>query len=263
MRSILRGLGCGLALRERIAAVVRYHGRPPYLLEMPDPTREIIRLSWLVNHRLLYLFAVADTRGRSTAETSRAEDNVHMWKLAAEEQGCFDKPYLFANDLARFLFYHGGLSSLYYTPHEEYRCTVTMLCGLPGAGKDTWLKRHRRELPMVSLDEVRDEIGIDPADDQGQVIQAAREDCRALLRARRDFSFNATNIIPVTRKRWIDLFAEYQARVELIYLEPPLLTVIDRNKNRAKAVPESIMQRLIEKLDPPTWAEAHGLTLVE
>src|SRR5574341_342579 len=33
---------------------------PPYLLEKPDPEREVISLSWLVNNRLLYLFAIAD-----------------------------------------------------------------------------------------------------------------------------------------------------------------------------------------------------------
>ena len=32
-RDVLRELGCDLAVREEIAALVRYHGRPAYLLE--------------------------------------------------------------------------------------------------------------------------------------------------------------------------------------------------------------------------------------
>ena len=102
---MLRDLGCGLGVREEIAGLVRYHGRPPFLLEKPDPAREVISLSWLVNHRLLYLFALADTRGRRTREMTRPEENIHLWKMAAEENGCFDRPYAFANDHARFLFY--------------------------------------------------------------------------------------------------------------------------------------------------------------
>ncbi|HEX4589416.1 MAG TPA: HD domain-containing protein, partial [Gemmataceae bacterium] len=46
-RAVLRDLGCPLGLREEIAALIRYHGRPPYLLEREDHAREIVSLSWL------------------------------------------------------------------------------------------------------------------------------------------------------------------------------------------------------------------------
>jgi hypothetical protein len=204
-RSVLRNLGSGLAFREGVANLVRYHGRPPYLLEKSDPAREIISLSWLVDHFLLYWFALADTRGRQTAEMTRPEDTLHLWKMVAEENECFDQPYSFVNDHARFLFYRGALSSLHYTPREEYRCTVTLLSGLPGSGKDTWIAGNRPNLPVVSLDDIRTDIGVDATDDQGTVIQIAREQCREHLRAGRDFAFNGTNTMQQTRKRWIDL----------------------------------------------------------
>jgi len=38
--------------------MVRFHGRPTFLLEKADPAHEVISLSWLVNHKLLYLFAI-------------------------------------------------------------------------------------------------------------------------------------------------------------------------------------------------------------
>ena len=152
--------------------MVRYHGRPAYLLEKADPAHEVISLSWLVNHRLLYLFALADTRGRQAAETTRAEETLHLWELVAEENDCFDRPYPFANDQARFLFYRDALSSLHYTPREDYRCTVTLMSGLPGSGKDTWLASHRPDLPVVSLDDLRSVLDVEATDDQGEVIQA-------------------------------------------------------------------------------------------
>ena len=62
---------------------------------------------------------------------ARPEDTLHLWKLAAEEAGCWDRPYPFANDHARFLFFRGELSSLHYVPREEYRCAVTLMSGLP------------------------------------------------------------------------------------------------------------------------------------
>jgi predicted kinase len=261
-RRVLRDLGCDLRVREEIAALVRYHGRPPYLLEKPDPAHEVIALSWLVNHRLLFLFALADTRGRRTREMTRPEENIHLWRMIADENDCFDHPYAFANEHARFLFYRDRLSSLHYTPREEFCCTVTLMSGLPGSGKDTWLARHRPTLPVVSLDELRADLDVDATDNQGEVIQAAREACRAHLRAGRDFALNATNTMRHTRKRWIDLFADYGARIEAVYVEPPLPVIFQQNEHRARPVPKQVIHHLVEKLEPPTWAEAHSLSLV-
>src|SRR5438045_798420 len=67
-RRVLRELECDLVMREEIAALVRFHGRPPFLLEKEKPEHEVISLSWQVNNRLLYLFALADTRGRQANE---------------------------------------------------------------------------------------------------------------------------------------------------------------------------------------------------
>ena len=46
-RSVLRDLGCDLATREEIARLVRFHGRPAFLLEKPEPGHEVVSLSWL------------------------------------------------------------------------------------------------------------------------------------------------------------------------------------------------------------------------
>jgi putative nucleotidyltransferase with HDIG domain len=262
-RQVLRELGCDLQTREEIVSLVRYHGRPPYILEKKSPEHELIFLSWLADTRLLYWFALADTRGRHTKEMTRPEENLHLWKMVAEERGCFGLPYPFANSQARFLFYRSKLSSLHYAPREDYRCTVTLMSGLPGAGKDTWLAQNRAGLPVVALDAIRDVLEVDATDNQGQVIQTAREQCRAQLRAREDFAFNATNITRQMRQRWIELFADYDARIEIIYIEPPLETVLSHNRRRANPVPEAVILKLLEKLEPPTITECHALRLVQ
>ena len=258
-RAVLRDAGCDLETREEIARMVRYHGRPAFLLSKPDPAREVVALSWHVNNRLLYLFALADTRGRDALESSRPEENLEFWRLAAEENGCFDRPYPFANDQARFLFYRSIESNLHYVPHEEYRSRVTLLSGLPGSGKDFWLVSNLPEVSVVSLDEIRGELKIDPTDNQGQVIQLARNRCREFLRAGRPFAFNATNLLVQTRQRWIDLFADYGARIEIVYVEPPMERIFEQNRRRHEPVPEKVIRELAEKCEPPTWAEGHGL----
>ena len=260
-RHALRELECDIATREEIVRLVRFHGRPAYLLEKVKPDHEVISLSWFVNNRLLYLFALADTRGRRTTEMSRPEENIHLWRSVAEEHGCFTNPYGFANDHARFLFYRDQLSSLLYVPHENFRCTVTLMSGLPGAGKDTWLAKHRPATPVVALDAIRDALDFEATDNQGEVIQAAREKCREHLRASQNFAFNATNVTRQMRERWINLFADYNAGIEIVYLEPPIATLLKQNKNRPNPVPEKVLLNLLEKLEPPTATECHQLVL--
>jgi len=262
-RHVLRELGCDLITREEIAGMVRFHGRPAFLLDKPDPNVEVISLSWLVSNKLLYLLALADTRGRKTDEMSRPEENLDFWKMVSEENDCFVRPYRFANDQARFLFYRQSEPNIHYAPHEDHCCTVTLMSGLPGSGKDRWLSKSLAETPIVALDEIRSELNVDPTDNQGDVVQLARERCREFLRAGRSFAFNATNIVRQTRKRWIDLFADYGARVDLVYVEPPFATLLRQNKQRDRPVPEPVIRDLAEKCEPPTWAEGHRLILTE
>jgi predicted kinase len=93
---------------------------------------------------------------------------------------------------------------------------------------------------------------IEATDNQGEVVQAAREQCREYLRASRDFALNATNITRQMRQRWIELFADYGARIEIVYLEPPLEMILAQNKKRLNPVPENVILGLLEKLEVPT-----------
>ena len=66
----------------------------------------------------------------------------------------------------------------------------------------------------------------------------------------------------LTRRRWIDLFADYQARIEIVYVEPPMAVILAQNKRRERPVPEKVIRGLAARCEPPTIAEAHGLRLV-
>lgn len=262
-RRELATFGCPPALREWIVALVRNHALPPRILERDDPVREVIRMSWLLDTRLLGMVARADFRGRVCRTASaRSEDEITLWDLVCQEHGCDGRSYAFGNDAARFRYFREPEFDRRHVPHEAYRCTVTMLCGLPAAGKDTWLARHRPGLPVVSLDALRDELDVDLTKDQGAIAQAARERCREHLRARRDFALNATNLTERIRGRWVNLFAGYDARVEMVHLDVPLGTALARNRRRLRPVPEGVIRRLHDRTEPPTWLECHSLALI-
>jgi predicted kinase len=124
-------------------------------------------------------------------------------------------------------------------------------------------EQNRSGLPVVSLDDIRDELDVEAVENQGEVIQLARERCRELLRSGQSFAFSATNLLRQTRQRWLDLFADYGARIEIVYIEPPLPVILAQNKRRERAVPEKVIRELADKCEPPTWAEAHQLIVVE
>ena len=73
------------------------------------------------------------------------------------------------------------------------------MSGLPGAGKDTWIARHAPDLPVISLDMIRRELKVTPADDQGAVAALAKSRARELLRRQQSFIWNATNITRALR----------------------------------------------------------------
>ena len=57
------------------------------------------------------------------------------------------------------------------------------------------------------------------------------------------------------------MFTDYRAQIEVVYLEPPLATLLAQNKRRSNPVPEKVILRLVEKLEPPTLAECHQLRI--
>lgn len=261
-RNILRQGHCDLATREHICQLVRYHGRPVFLSEYSNPTFEVVRLSWLLNNRLLHLFATADFRGRDSDCIDRSEETLHYWRILAEDLQCLECPYAFQTDHARLTYFRQEEPNLFYVPHENFSCKVTLMSGLPGSGKDYWLSTHRRSLPIVSMDDLREEMDVDPTANQGRVAQAAMELCKSYLRNGESFAFNATNLLRPTRSRWLDLFFNYKAEIEVIYLEPPIKTILQQNKSRTASVPEKVIQRLADKTEPPTPLEAHRVTML-
>jgi predicted kinase len=195
-------------------------------------------------------------------ETSNALDAVNLWAATAKEYKCWEQPMTGSNDESKIIAFDGK-DIRHYVPVQKYKGTMTMLSGLPGAGKDTWIRKHLTALPMVSLDAVREELDVDPTDNQGTVLQTGKEQLRQQLRTGNDFVFNATNLTRDIRTPWIQLARDYGYRINIVYLEPPIPQVLKQNSSRgSKKVPEYIIHKLVDKLSPPTPEEAHTINLV-
>lgn len=250
------------AWREALCGMITCHQLPFWLIEREDGERRAIEASWTVRPEHLCLHARADARGRIALDREGLIDSVALARLAFEEAGCLAGPFPFANDESRVAFFEREDRDPRFAAHEDHPCTVTVMAGLPGSGKDHWIAKNCPDLPVVSLDTLRAELGASPTGNQGAVVQAARERAREHLRAGRDFVWNATNVTQQMRGRVLGLLRAYGAHIHIVYLEVAPDRLIAQNADREATVPAKAILRLVDKLEPPTPMEAHIITHV-
>ena len=139
--------------------------------------------------------------------------------------------------------------------------------GLPASGKSTWIARERalgglvEGQPVVSMDVVREEMGVDPWEDQGTVRQTALKRARVLLAAKQPFIWDALNLDWQRRQPLTALCDDYGARIRFAYVEAPEAEMRAQNREREMRVPEAVIDGMLRKWEPPTLVECHELTL--
>ncbi|MBV8389861.1 MAG: AAA family ATPase [Mucilaginibacter sp.] len=246
-------------IREQVVGLARHHGLPIWLFEKPDPLKALVKASMEVNTQWLALLARADMIGRICDDQEEMLYRIDCFEAFCQENDCWGKPREFVSAEAKMYYMQHDNAYLDYVPFEEPMAEVILMSGLPGAGKDTFIKKHYHDWPVISLDDMRTERGISPTDKtgNGQVIQEAKEQARGYLRKQKSFVWNATNTTNQMRTQLIDLFVSYKAKVIIVYIEVPYQSLHGQNKNRDAIVPVSVLDKLAYKLEVPTLWEAH------
>lgn len=245
-RVILWRLGASFAAREHVARLVQVHQVPFFALDREQPRDLVLRLSQVVRCDLLALLTEADARGRRCHDQAKLIDNIELFRELCREQGCFDRPFAFASPHARFEYFRHPGRDPYYSAHDETEFEVTLMSGLPAAGKDTWLRRNAADLPVVSLDLLRSELAVAPEEHQGGVVAAAKERARELLRTKTPFAWNATNLSRRIRTPLVELFADYGARVRIVHCDASPEQLQARNGARPTPVPARALTKMLE-----------------
>lgn len=249
--------------RETICNLIRYHSVPMHILEQERPEYRLIKIA--ANGALAPDFSVgllsilveADMRGRICKDTENALETVEIGRELAMEFGCLETPVYFPNAFSEYAYLSGGNIQPGQGLYDNTWGEVILLSGLPGTGKDTWIKQHGANRPVISLDELRKQMKISPTEDQTAIIYAAREQAKEYLRKKVSFIWNATDLTPMIRGKQVRLFEGYHASVQIVFLETEWEEQLRRNQARKEIVPQTAIGKMLRTLVLPERFEAH------
>jgi predicted kinase len=253
-----------LEYRVQILQLIRYHDCfIKWTENIKDIHKFLARLSLIVNLKYLFMISQADNLGRICADKQDILDGLTLLQDEAIRLNCYEQPITLANTEAINLLYRKKLPYLEYVPYpKKDRAKVVLLSGLPGSGKSYYCKTVFPDIPVISLDNLRDEYNIRgdfDAEKELGLEGIAHNQLRGYLRIpNQQVIIDVTDLPRKTRKRWLGLAYQYDAEAEIIYFEPDLDILRKRNTEREYGVPENVIAYMLRYyLDYPEIGEAH------
>lgn len=262
-RQLLWELNCPFEMREQVCQIIAHHQVPFFAIQGQGPLKEAHYLARVLSQRmrldLLCEVAKADMRGRICEDQGKVLEDIALFELLAQEEGCLDKPRSFASNATRVHYTNGTQCHPDYALFEEPGSTVWVMCGPPAAGKDTWVAQNQRKLPVVSFDQAKEELGLKHGDNDGKAAHFAVEKAKGYLREGQEFVFNATHLSKQMRSKTLDLVHRYQGRSKVVYLEASKSELLKRNGQRNNTLPNAKLLAMLHKWEVPTLDECFEL----
>lgn len=133
---------------------------------------------------------------------------------------------------------------------------IILAIGLPGSGKSAWFEKQA--IVPLSGDQLRI-ILADKEDEQRFQTDIFRA-LRYLLEIRIDLNrpityIDATNLTRKHRRHFIEIAQRRNCSIEALFFDIPLDVCLERNRNRSRTVPESVVRKMASSLEQPTLEE--------
>ncbi len=262
-RILLWELGLPFAEREAVCSLIAVHQVPFFAFEDNrhghTPQWLCHSLSWQTNVRLLCALAEADIQGRVCADKSRALDNIALLRELAREEGCEQTPKVFANEHTRLRYFQGHEVYPDFALQLPQGSKVTLMCGLPASGKNTWVTQHAGGVPVLSYDNTRQRLGLKYGANEGLVAHTVFEMAKTYLREKQDFVWNATHLSAQMRQKNVAVSLAYDAHVRIAYVEADKATLLKRNQARDSSLSNAKLLQMLKHWEMPSVLEAHQL----
>jgi len=282
-------LGISSQVQNRVLALVAYHHHPRKLISSDASRGSFSQLARKVDLDDLYIVEKADLKGRTCVDHAQQMEQLDLFMLQASVyelesvsfepikhllQTTFPKAsesfIMHAAARGKLDFENGVIQTIEEVCPRAYQLeqktfSLKILCGPSGSGKSTWIHDHAGHDKIVSLDQLRENIaGKRSSQEQnGRVLQAAKEEIKAALRSKSNVIFDATNTRIDGRQWVIQLGLDYGAFVEIIVNRTSVTELKKRNRKRQHPVPEAVLDKQIEGFEWPQIDEAHKLTIID
>jgi len=256
--------GAPFGIRESVCRMIAVHQVPFFALEhlRRGVTPEFIvrELSWQMDLRLLAMLAEADMRGRICLDQQKVLDAIELFRELAREEGCYGQPRTFVDAHTAVSYFRGAEVHPDYALFQEPGSRVIVMSGLPASGKNTWVARHHPDLPVISFDDAREELGLKHGKNEGAVAHFAIDRAKELLRQKLPFVWNATHLSDQMRSKTLDLCFAYHAEIDLVYLEMPRADLLQRNQRRDTSLSNKALLGMLHRWEVPLPTEANRVS---
>lgn len=256
-------------LREKICYMVRHHMDLHHIFDKEEySTRKMIQLSHgrVTVKDMLYL-SLCDSLG----SVNDFEDDKFMIKKEedikslADNLNCYTEPYKFSNEFEKIRFFHSReqlKSENSITIPENYgEFKVYVMIGISGSGKSTYAKEHFGELPILSRDDIRTEMGLVGEKPQGtkeqedKVTEIFNNRMIEYCEKEQSFVIDNTNLRKKYRDSYTEMMMKYIPYITYVYVESPSLA---ENKNRRKGmIPKKVIDHMWQWFDFPELTECN------
>lgn len=288
---LLAGQGLAHGTLETLLGLVGYHVEPKALVVKDRGAGAYRRLCRVADPELLYWLELADMRGRTCSDQDEQIEYVEMFRLFAQEYDSWQRFGSFLHlwrstisaELSGFppdtvdLVLANGLrdfeAETIFTPEEavakshRYRDDhpeVVITVGPSGSGKSTRVARHLEDHELVSLDEIREEIGRSRSDQShnARVLEEGRQRLRQHLRDKKRIVWDATSLRRDFRCGVANLAFDYGALVTLVVFHRSVEEYVERNVRRPAEVPGVVIAQQLESTQWPELTEGHRVIVV-
>lgn len=254
-------------VRENLVYMVRYHMTLHHIFDNEDETlvrKKIASMSYgRVPLKDMIILNICDSRGsiNDYEDEEFLKNKENRLIETANNLGCYTNPMeLYGKHVAYFLDIKDKFSK-----EEEFK--VYIMIGIPGSGKDTYIKTNLSTLPVICRDDIRTEIGLKGDKPMGNkkqesyVTEIFEERMKKYTLENQSFVINNTNVKKSYRDDYRSkiLTLRPNAKFIYVYVEAPSIKV---NKERRKGqMPLEVIDRMLNQLEFPYSTEYNELII--
>jgi putative nucleotidyltransferase with HDIG domain len=266
--------------RDLILNLVEFHGHPKRMTEGHSHDDKFKQLSLEVPTHLVYNLEVADFNGRIANDKEKTIIVLDNFKKRCEDLGVYGKAYQVPNvkHLTNLQYSILRWNILMHHKKEDdqreidriIKLTdkspqeVTLLIGAPASGKSTY-RNSLTNSTVICMDDIRKELCGNPNDQSKNqlVFDRCLKDLSKAIKAGENVVLDNTNFSRKMRKMFLEVARNHGCQINAVYWDLPIETLLKRNLEREKAVPEDVVWRFYKNLETPASYEYEQLHVFE